>query len=284
VVAGEPLPAGLCWGAPPDCPTDPYCQVGLTNTYGIVFKQVKPMDPGDSLTVNELKSGTIQVGELASTSVYDPSFVVLQDDKHLEPANNLVPLVRAAMDSSDIDMVLGSVMAKLTTDKLIQMNRRYDLGQESAPTIAFDFISNNLAVGATTEPGAGKALTIGVSSGSTEQLILAEMFKSLFEHYGYTVKAHANLESREASDRALFGGRIDIKIDYLASESTEIDSGAAVSGDPSNNLSILRQLMESKGVNVLDYSPAARQSVFVVTRATAAKYHLIKVSDLAKMA
>jgi glycine betaine/choline ABC-type transport system substrate-binding protein len=40
--------------------------------------------------------------------------------------------------------------------------------------------------------------------------------------------------------------------------------------------------MTAKGVNVLDFSPAADQNVFVVTKATASKYGLAKVSDLTK--
>jgi glycine betaine/choline ABC-type transport system substrate-binding protein len=281
---GNTIASSLVFGAPPDCPTNPFCQIGLKEVYGIVFKQVKPLDSGGPLTVNQLKSGAIQVGQLFSTSVYDPTFVVLQDDKHLEPANNLVPLVRKAVDSPTIDLVINSVMAKLTTQNVLAMNKRYDIDKESANMIADDFIINNLSVGATSEPGKGQTLTIGVSASSNEQVILAEMFKTLLEHYGYTVKTQESLESRKVSDSALFGGRIDVKVEYLASESTENDSEAKVSGDPSNNLSILRQLMASKGVDVLDYSPAADDNVFIVTKATADKYQLAKVSDLAKRA
>jgi osmoprotectant transport system substrate-binding protein len=270
------------FGAPPDCPTNPFCQIGLKNVYGIVFKQVKPLDFGGPLTVNALKSGAIQVGELFSTSVYDPNFVVLQDDKHLEAADNLVPLVRAAVDSPDIDQILNSVMAKLTTQNVLAMNKQYDIDKVDASTIARDFITHNLAVGATTEPGKGKSLTVGVSANFNEQVILAEIFKSLLEHQGYTVKTQEDIAGRKQSDPALFGGQIDIKVEYLASESTANDPKAKVSGDPNNNLTILKQLMASKGVNVLNFSPAADVNVFVVTKATASKYGLSKVSDLAK--
>src|SRR5438876_3464400 len=112
----------LVFGAPPDCPTNPFCQIGLKNTYGIVFKEVKKLDFGGPLTVNGLTSGAIQVGELFSSSVYDPNFVILQDDKHLEAADNLVPLVRKAVDSPDIDTILNGVMAKLNQQNLVAMN------------------------------------------------------------------------------------------------------------------------------------------------------------------
>src|SRR5207248_3757607 len=80
------LASTFVFGAPKDCPTNKFCQIGLKNTYGIVFKEVRLLDSGGPLTVAALRSGTVQVGELFSTSIYDPNFVALVDDKHLEPA------------------------------------------------------------------------------------------------------------------------------------------------------------------------------------------------------
>ena len=280
---GGTVASQLVFGAPPDCPTNPVCQIGLKNVYGIEFKEVKKLDFGGPLTVNGLKSGAIQVGELFSTSVYDPTFVVLEDDKHLEAADNLVPLVRSAVDSPDIDAILNSVMAKLSTDNVLAMNKQFDVDKKDATAIAQDFIQQN-GLSATPGTGAGKTLTVGVSAAFNEQNILAEMFKILLTQAGYTVKTEESLESRKVSDPALFNGSIDIKVEYLASESIQNDPNAKVSGDPANNHTILKALMTAKGVNVLDFSPAADQNVFVVTKTTADKYGLSKVSDLAKNA
>jgi len=281
---GNTIASTLVFGAPPDCPTNPVCQIGLKNTYGIVFKDVKKLDFGGALTVSALKSGSVQVCELFSTSVYDPSFVVLQDDKHLEAADNLVPLVRKAVDSSDIDTILNGVMAKLTTDNVLAMNKQYDIDKVNATTVAQNFIQQNGLMGTASSTGAGKTLTVGVSSSFNEQIILAEMFKILLQNAGYNVNTQEDIQSRKVSDPALFSGQIDIKVEYLASESIQNDPKAKVSGDPNNNETILKGLMDSKGVDVLNFSPAADQNVFVVTKATADKYGLSKVSDLAKTA
>jgi osmoprotectant transport system substrate-binding protein len=281
--SGGTIASKFVFGAPPDCPTNPFCQIGLKNVYGIVFKEVKKLDFGGPLTVNGLKSGAIQVGELFSTSVYDPTFVVLEDDKHLEAADNLVPLVRADADSPDIDTILNGVMAKLTTENVLAMNKQFDVDKKDAATIAQEFIEQN-GLTAPTGAGAGKSLTVGVSAGFNEQVILAEMFKILLGQAGYSVSTEENLESRKVSDPALFNGDIDIKVEYLASESIQNDPNAKVSGDPTNNQTILKGLMQAKGVNVLDFSPASDQNVFVVTKSTADKYGLSKVSDLAKSA
>jgi osmoprotectant transport system substrate-binding protein len=281
--SGGTVASKFVFGAPPDCPTNPFCLIGLKNVYGIEFKEVKKLDFGGPLTVNGLKSGAIQVGELFSTSVYDPTFVVLEDDKHLEAADNLVPLVRSEVDTPDLDTVLNAVMAKLTTDNVLAMNKQYDVDKKDAATIAQEFIQQN-GLSAAPGTGAGKSLTVGVSAGFNEQVILAEMFKILLQQAGYTVKTEENLESRKVSDPALFNGDIDVKVEYLASESIQNDANAKVSGDPANNQTILKGLMQAKGVNVLDFSPASDQNVFVVTKATADKYGLSKVSDLAKSA
>src|ERR671931_2086552 len=81
---GKTLASTFVFGAPPDCATNKFCAIGLKSVYGIVFKQIKTTDFGGPITVQALKAGTIQVGELFSTSIYDPDFVALEDDKHLE--------------------------------------------------------------------------------------------------------------------------------------------------------------------------------------------------------
>ena len=281
---GGTIASTFVFGAPPDCPTNPFCQIGLKDTYGIEFKEVKKLDFGGAITVNALKSGAVQIGELFSTGVYDPNFVILEDDKHLEVADNLVPIVRASVDSPDIDTILNSVMAKLTTDALLQMNQQYDVNKVSASDIAKGYLQVSGLLGAPSTTGAGKTLTIGVSAAFNEQLILDEMFKVLLENAGYTVNMQESLESRKVSDPALFSGQIDIKVEYLGSESIQNDPSAKVSGDPANNEQILKGILSAKGVNVLDFSPAADQNVFVVTKTTADKYHLAKMSDLTKAA
>ena len=57
--------------------------------YGLNFKEVKKLDVGGPITVKALKDGDIQVGLLfTGSSVIDPDFVLLQDDKLLQPADN----------------------------------------------------------------------------------------------------------------------------------------------------------------------------------------------------
>jgi osmoprotectant transport system substrate-binding protein len=132
--------------------------------------------------------------------------------------------------------------------------------------------------------GSGKNLTVGVSGAFTENVLVAEMYSQALENCGYTVDKKLDIGSREVSDAALEKGEIDIKPEYLSSELAQIDPSATQSGDPAVVASKLRPLLQKKGIELLDYSPAADQNVFVTTQETADKYNLETVDDLASSA
>jgi osmoprotectant transport system substrate-binding protein len=54
-------------GGPPECPQRPFCQLGLTKTYGITFGGFKSLDVDGPLTKGGLTSGKITLG-LVTTS------------------------------------------------------------------------------------------------------------------------------------------------------------------------------------------------------------------------
>jgi osmoprotectant transport system substrate-binding protein len=281
---GATLASTFVFGAPPDCPTNKFCADGLKSTYGIVFKEVKPLDFGGPETVAALKSGAIQVGELFSTSVYDPSFKVLVDDKQLEAADNIVPVVRTDVATDGVTELLNAVSAKLTTDAMLALNKQVDIDHQDVADVAKTFLADQGLLSPSSGSSASGTLTVGVSGAFSESKLVAEMYAEVLENAGYTVKRQMNLESRKVSDPALFSGKIDVKPEYLASEAVAQDPNAAVSGDSQNNFTILSDLLKAKGVTVLTPSAAIDTNVFVVTSATASKYGLVNVSDLAKPA
>ena len=268
------------FGAPPDCATNKFCAVGLKSVYGFVFKQIKTTDFGGPITVHALTSGAVQVGELFSTSVYDTSLVTLTDDKHLEASDNIVPVIRQAVDTPQIDKILNAISAQLTTSEMLTLNKMVDVSQQDPAAVAKSFLSQK-SLGTATS-GCSGHITVGVSGNFAESKIVAEMYGQALQHAGCTVAYQLDLSSRQVSDTALFSGQIDLKPEYLASESTAQSKTAGVSGDAQNNATILKGLLKPKGINVLDYAPAIDTNVFVVTKATAAKYGLSNVSDLAK--
>jgi osmoprotectant transport system substrate-binding protein len=130
------------------------------------------------------------------------------------------------------------------------------------------------------------SITVGVSAAFAENQIVAEMYAQVLEKAGFTVKRQLDLGSREVSDPALQSGKIDVKPEYLASELTGKLANAAdkASGDVDAELAALTPLLAAKGITVLTPSAAQDQNAFVVTKATADKYSLAKVSDLQPVA
>ena len=113
----------LVFGAGPECPTYKFCLPGLASVYGLHFKAVKTLDTDGSLTRAAFKNGTIQIGLVFTTDADLKSLglVVLEDDKHMTAADNVVPIVRSAVASDEVKTVLNAIDAKLTTPDLISM-------------------------------------------------------------------------------------------------------------------------------------------------------------------
>ena len=140
--------------------------------------------------------------------------------------------------------------------------------------------------GGTTAPGTGAAKP-SVKIGSTnfqEQLILGELYAQILEANGYTVERKFNLGRREVVFPALESGQIDMEADYLATLLAFVNKNAKGSTDPAATKTALQKELDGKNVTVLDFAPAVDQNGIVVTKATADKYKLTKVSDLAPIA
>jgi osmoprotectant transport system substrate-binding protein len=140
-----PVASQMTLGGPPECPTRPFCQVGLQKTYGLNFKGFKPLDSGGTLTKNALDQGDIDIGLIFSSdsSFSTGKYVQLQDDKHLQNADNVVPIGRSSLFTADVTSLLNRVSAKLTTDALIQMNKSSDVDKEDPGQIAGDWLKKN---------------------------------------------------------------------------------------------------------------------------------------------
>lgn len=140
------------------------------------------------------------------------------------------------------------------------------------------------ACGGVGTPGGTKPpITIG-STNFSEQLVLGELYSQILEANGYSVNRRFNLGSREIVFPALQSGQIDMEADYLATLLAFVDKNATGSTDPKQTAATLQTALTPKGVTVLDYAPAVDQNGFVVTKATADKHKLAKISDLAPVA
>jgi osmoprotectant transport system substrate-binding protein len=132
-------------GGPPECPQRPFCQPGLEQTYGLHFKAFKSLDAGGPLTYAAFKSGAINIGLVFSSdgAVSANNLVVLEDDKHLQQADNIVPLIRTDVLNSEITTLLNAIDAKLNTPDLTAMNKSADVDKQDPADIAATWVKNH---------------------------------------------------------------------------------------------------------------------------------------------
>lgn len=140
-----PIGGQLVLGAGPECPQRPFCQPGLEKIYGIHFKSFKALDTDGPLTRAAFANGSIQVGLVFSSDADLDSLglVVLQDDKHLESADNVVPIIRTAVASAEVKKVLNAVSAGLTTAELVQLNAQVELQHQDADVVTKNFLQQH---------------------------------------------------------------------------------------------------------------------------------------------
>jgi osmoprotectant transport system substrate-binding protein len=135
----------LTLGGPPECPQRPFCLTGLKDVYGMVFDDFEPLDAGGPQTVEALKSNEVQVGLLFSTdpSIRANGFVPLVDDRHLQDAENLTPVIRTEKLNDEIRAALDAVSARLTTDNVTTLVGRVAVDGEDVASVARDFLTAN---------------------------------------------------------------------------------------------------------------------------------------------
>ena len=139
-----PVAKDLVFGGPPECPERPLCLPGLRSTYGLTFKQFRALDAGGPATVAALEGGEVDVGLLFTTDGHltEGDFVLLADDKGLQPAENVVPVVRTevARAHGPALAVLDRVSAQLHNEDLIALNRRVEIDRVTPARAASDWL------------------------------------------------------------------------------------------------------------------------------------------------
>ena len=95
-----------------------------------------------------MEAGAIDVALLFSTSavIADQGWVLLEDDKNMLAADNVVPVVDDALiDAYGDEFVdrVNEITAALTTEGLTELNRRFDIEREDAEDIAADWLAEN---------------------------------------------------------------------------------------------------------------------------------------------
>ena len=134
----------LILGGPPECAERETCLLGLRDLYGAEFKSFEPIAQG-GLKYQALLDEDIDVVVVFTTdgAIAANDLVVLEDDKGLYPAFNIIPVVRndylenAPDDFADL---INGVSAKITTDEIAALNAQVDLELREPEDVAHEWL------------------------------------------------------------------------------------------------------------------------------------------------
>lgn len=123
----------LTLGAPAAFQTRPDGVPALKSVYGVTFGRFTPTSAAGTVTVNALKSGSIDAADIFST---DPSiaanhFVSLTDPKNMFAAQNIIPIVATSKVTQTIKDAANAVSAKLDTATLASLVAKVSGGQKA---------------------------------------------------------------------------------------------------------------------------------------------------------
>ena len=135
----------LTLGGPPECPQRPFCLRGLHEVYGVLFKDFTPLDAGGPLTVDALKRDVVQIGLLFSTDprIEANGFVPLVDDRRLQDAENITPVIRSEKLNDEVRRLLDALSARLSTEEMTELVGRAVIDGQSVATVATGFLKAN---------------------------------------------------------------------------------------------------------------------------------------------
>jgi osmoprotectant transport system substrate-binding protein len=138
-------PGTFVMGGPPECDQRITCAKGLETIYGIRLKQFRPLDVGGPITKGALDKGEIDLARIfsADASIAEKGYVILQDDRFFQPSGKLVPLIRTEKLNDEVAAALNGVSAALTTEELIELNRKVSIDKDDAADVAEEWLQDN---------------------------------------------------------------------------------------------------------------------------------------------
>lgn len=143
---GQPL----VLAAGDECPERPFCEPGLESTYGLNITEILPLGFSTPQTKEAVSGGEAQLGLVATTDGTLDSFglVLLEDDKALQLADNLVPIVNTETAGDEaIAEALNQLADVLTTEDLATLNAQVDAERQQPADVAQAYLEEKGLVG-----------------------------------------------------------------------------------------------------------------------------------------
>jgi glycine betaine/choline ABC-type transport system substrate-binding protein len=280
--AGGGVASQLILGGPPEFQTRVDGVPGLAKIYGVTFKSYKVLDTGGPVTVTALKNGQVDAADLFTTdpSIAANNFVILADPKSDFAAQNVLPIINKAKATDGVKKTLNAISAKLDTPGLAALMVKVITNKQDPDAVAKQWLADN-KLDTTGTDAAGAKLTVG-SANFPESVLLADIYADALKAQGASTSLKLNIGSREKYVPGLKDGSIDLMPEYNGSILQYLDKTATATS-PTDVLAALQKVLPTNLI-VLDQSAAQDSDAIVVTQATATKYSLKSIADLANPA
>jgi osmoprotectant transport system substrate-binding protein len=133
-----------------ECAERPFCQPGLEETYGLEITEILPLGFSTPQVKEAVSGGEAQLGLVATTDGTLESFglVLLEDDKALQLADNLVPIVNTETAGDEaVAEALNSLASVLTTEDLATLNAQVDAERQQEADVAQAYLEEKGLIG-----------------------------------------------------------------------------------------------------------------------------------------
>lgn len=250
----------------------------VTGSGGVI--DFRTLDAGGPQTIGALKNGSIDIAELFTFTpeIAANNWVTLEDDKHLQAADNFVPLINASKNTPQITAVIDAVTAKLNHDDLMAMVEKVSVDGADPEDVAEDWLKANKLPGNLKATG---KLTIG-SANFAESEIVGRLYSEALDDAGVDTTFKDSVGNRQVTMPMMEKGDIDLMPEFTYSLLAFLDSAAKPSNDLDAVVTQLKAALPSS-LEILTPSDVSDVNVFVVTAETAKKHNLAKISDLANV-
>ncbi|MER5887468.1 ABC transporter substrate-binding protein [Streptomyces sp. NPDC001941] len=128
-----------------ECKIRPFCAPGLKKAYGIDVTGIDPKGVGTPQSKQAVKDG---VDQLLLTTTTDATIekyglVFLEDDKKLQNADNVLPVVNAKdAGAPEVAAALEKITKALTTQDLAELNRKVDAERAKPADVAKEYLES----------------------------------------------------------------------------------------------------------------------------------------------
>ncbi|WP_079428066.1 ABC transporter substrate-binding protein [Streptomyces katrae] len=128
-----------------ECSVRPFCAPGLEKTYGIQVSGIDPKGVGTPQAKQAVKDGADQLVLTTTTDATLDGYglVLLEDDKKLQNADNVLPVVNVKRAGSpEVAMALADLTKVLTTADLVELNRKVDAERAKPADVAKAYLES----------------------------------------------------------------------------------------------------------------------------------------------